>query len=221
MADDPRFDALAEAIVPGHRRPIDLLPGARSVASFFVPFAEGVVRANRRGESEVAREWAVAYTETNRLIEDITAELVAGLAECGVRAAAEPPTGRFDRQRLVSSWSHKSVGVMAGLGSFGLNRMVITDAGCAGRFGSVVLDCDAGAPGEEVSERCLYLASGECLECVRRCPVGALREDGGFDRALCWARCKQEAVPSMSSGRAEVCGKCAVGPCAIRDPSTA
>ena len=65
---DPRFAQLREIVEPTHWLPSDLLPGARSVVAFFLPFAEEIVQANRAHPHDVAREWAVAYVETNALI---------------------------------------------------------------------------------------------------------------------------------------------------------
>ena len=184
-AADDRFETLANDVVPGHKLPEELLSGAKSVVSFFLPFAREVVEANRRTETEVAREWAVAYTETNALIERVAKEVIDALAREGVRAVSEPPTGRFDSERITSDWSHKSVGLIAGLGSFGIHRMLITAAGCAGRFGSVVVDCELPALPVLSAGEFLHLTSGTCLVCVGNCPVGALGEDGSLDRRFC------------------------------------
>lgn len=226
-ADDPRFSELQRVVHPTHMLPSDLLPGARSVVSFFLPFAPWVVEANARHREQVAHEWVVAYVETNALIGRINSYLIESLTEArpqsrigGIRAAAEPATHNFDPQTLVSRWSHKSVAVIAGLGSFGLHQLVITDAGCAGRFGSLVLDAEL--PVESVKaansgsqERCLYYADGSCLECVMRCPANALSEDEPLDKQRCWYRCQAVAEAFRDIGLAEVCGKCAVGPCSV------
>jgi epoxyqueuosine reductase len=215
-ADDRRFAQLKDVVGPRHMLPGDLVPAARSVASFFLPFDEEVVEANAGVEEEVAPEWVVAYLETNALIERTTDRLVELLARHGVRAAAEPPSGRYDRRTFTSTWSHKSVAVIAGLGSFGVHRMAITDSGCAGRFGSLVLDCELPWGRRGKTERCLHIASGGCLECVKRCPVGALSDEGAIDKHLCWARCRRVADAFESVGAASVCGKCALGPCALQ-----
>jgi epoxyqueuosine reductase QueG len=214
-ADDPRFSDLRRDVEPSHMLPRDLLPGARSVVSFFLPFASQVVEANARDREKVAREWAVAYVETNALIGRITSRLDELLAERDVRAAAEPATHNFDPVSLVSRWSHKSVAVLAGLGSFGLHHLVITDAGCAGRFGSLVIDADLPPSAAEHKQRCLYFVDGSCLECVMRCPVGALDENGEIDKQLCWNRCLEAEKEFRNLGLAQVCGKCSYGPCAL------
>jgi epoxyqueuosine reductase QueG len=215
-ADDPRFAELKRVVHPSHMLPGDLLPGARSVVSFFLPFDERVVEANARERERVAREWAVAYVETNALIGRINAALIEQLAERGIRAAAEPATHNFDPLTLVSRWAHKSVAVIAGLGSFGLHHLVITDAGCAGRFGSLALDAEIAPSNLPPQERCLYFHDGSCLECVLRCPAGALDERGEIDKHRCRAHCHAVSEGFKDLGDAHVCGKCSFGPCALK-----
>ena len=216
-AADPRFLQLRKVAEPTHLLPADLLPTARSVVSFFLPFAEEIVEANRAHPYEVAREWALAYVETNALINRIARRLIAALAERGVRTAAEPATHNWDPVTLISRWSHKSVAAIAGLGSFGLHHMLITDLGCAGRFGSLVVDAvlePTAGPEEPLPVRCPYFHDRSCRVCVERCPVGALTE-GGLDKHRCHERLLQVAEQFRELGFADVCGKCATGPCAF------
>jgi epoxyqueuosine reductase len=215
-ADDPRFLELRRVAEPSHMLPHDLLPGARSIVTFFLPFAPWVVEANAAHRTDVAPEWAVAYVETNALIGRITSHLIQLLAGHGIRAAAEPATHNFDPVSLVSRWSHKSVAVIAGLGSFGLHQMVITDAGCAGRFGSLVLDAELPVRHTEPQERCLYFLDGSCLECVARCPVGAIEEGTPLDKQRCYRRLQAIARQYQKVGVADVCGKCTIGPCSYQ-----
>jgi epoxyqueuosine reductase QueG len=214
-ANAPGFSNLRQTVSPAHLMPDDLLPGARSVVSFFLPFAPEIAIANEKDRHQVAEEWAVAYDETNQLIGWITRKLIAQLNEHGVRAAAEPATGNFDHESLVSWWSHKSIAVLAGIGSFGLHHLVITDAGCAGRFGSVVLDTDLPINKPKLKERCEFYVDETCMECVFNCPVNALDEDGSIDKQACWARCQENDAQFPQFEAAQVCGKCSVGPCAL------
>ena len=217
-ASDARFADLKKRIGPHHALPEDLLPGARSVVSFFLPFSESVVDANRRRRGRVAREWAVAYVETNELLGKVCERLTEVLREHGFEAASAPATGNFDRETLESGWSHKSVAVIAGLGKFGLHQMVITRLGCAGRFGSLVTDAEFEPTPRSVHELCIHFAGGTCADCVARCPVGALNGAGSLNRQLCWRRCSAVAERFENVGLAEVCGKCAVGRCALEAP---
>jgi epoxyqueuosine reductase len=214
-ASDPRFQALRRVAEPTHMLPQELLPGARSVVSFFLPFAPWVVEANIRHSERVAEEWARAYVETNALIGRITAHLIEALAGRGVRAAAEPATHNFDPVSLISRWSHKSMAVITELGSFGLHHMVITDSGCAGRFGSLVLDAELPIIAVEPKERCLYFHDGSCLECIFHCPVQALGESEPLDKRRCYRRLRNVAQGFEHLGLVDVCGKCAIGPCSF------
>jgi len=219
-AADPRFLDLRRIVEPTHMLPHDLLPGTRSVVAFFLPFAWWVVEANARHPEQVAREWATAYLETNGLIARVNARLIKTLAELGVSAAAQPATHNFDPVSLVCRWAHKSVAVIAGLGSFGLHQMVITDAGCAGRFGSLVLDADLPIQAVEPRQRCLYFHDGSCLECVQRCPVGALDAGRPLDKRLCRHHQRTVAQKYGVVGPTDVCGKCAIGPCSLESAVT-
>ena len=220
-AHDPRFAHIRQVADPRHRMPHDLLPGARSVIAFFVPFHPAVVWANAVHPEIVAKEWAHAYVETNALIGEVTRRLIIFLEEQGERAAAEPPTGNFDERSLTSCWSHKSAAVISGLGSFGLHQMVITDAGCAGRLGSLVTGARLPTSSPELRERCLYFHDGSCRQCARLCPLDALSPEDPFNRRVCWERCSDVALRFTHLGKAKICGKCVVGPCAFESPVTA
>jgi ferredoxin len=218
-ARDPRFADLNLHIGPCQMMPTDLLAEARTVISCFLPFGEEVVEANRRRSSRVAEEWAVAYLDTNALLVRVCEAVSQVLEGLGFRAAAEPPTGKFDRKTLKSCWSHKSVAVIAGLGTFGLHRMVITEAGCAGRFGSLVTDAEIAPGPRSVRQYCAHFRGETCRDCVSRCPIGALDGEGKINTRICWDRCSAVADRIGGERRAEVCGKCAVGRCALESPS--
>lgn len=215
-AADPRFAELKRVVWPGHKLPADILPGARSVVAFFLPFHAEVVRANAAQRSAVAREWALAYVETNELIDAIARRLAEDLGRRGIAARAERATHNWDPAAFVSWWSHKSVAVIAGLGSLGWHHMLITQSGCAGRCGSLVVDAvlaPTAALGSPTVQYCLHFAGGECLDCAGRCPVGALSRDG-LDKELCHRRCLKVAGAFGDLGLVEVCGKCATARCA-------
>jgi len=209
-ADDARFDELP-SFIPEHMHPRDLLPDARSVCVFFLPFDESIVAANADGDlaSEV---WARAYYETNELLAKICQTLTDALGEREIRAAWEPPTHNFDPIRLESTWSHKSVAAIAGLGQFGHHHMLITQAGCAGRLGSIVLDVDTPPTPSGDGSYCSF--DRGCRACIRRCPTGALTELG-LDRARCYERCLENDA-RFPQWVATVCGKCITAPCALQ-----
>ena len=210
------FDYLKSIVGEHHLMPDDLLPGAQSIVSFFLPFSEEVVRANFRSPY-VAREWAVAYAETNKLISYICDILSRALNHFGIEVASEPPTHSFDKEKLVARWSHRSIAVLAGLGSFGLNKLVITDSGCAGRFGSLLLNARLTPTPRKPKERCLYFYDGSCIKCVKQCPVDALKINGEFERTVCHKYIMEVDAFFADLPLTDVCGKCSVGlPCSLR-----
>jgi epoxyqueuosine reductase QueG len=215
-ADDPEFANLEELTGGSHLMPEDLLPGARSVVSYFLPFEPQIVYANQQDKEKPACQWAIAYKETNALIGTIAARLIEVLGEHGVKAAAEAATGKFSVDKLRDHWSHKSIAVMSGIGSFGLHQMVITDAGCCGRFGSLVLDAELPVNKPAHKERCEFFDLGTCMDCVLVCPVQALDEEQPFDRWACQQQLARNSQDFLDLGKVTVCGKCAVmGPCAV------
>lgn len=209
---DPLFDQMKEIIGPHHMHPTELLPDAQTVISFFLPFAKTIITANRESPL-IAREWAVAYVETNTLIATISAELKRELTALGINVVTQPATHNFNEQDLTARWSNKSVGFVAGLGTFGLNHLLITSVGCGGRFGSTVISAKIAPTPRPTQENCLYLRDSKCQFCVTNCPTGALTLQG-LDKQRCYAQLLEVDLQFPDLGLCDVCGKCALGPCA-------
>jgi epoxyqueuosine reductase QueG len=198
------------------------LPAAKSVVVFFIPFHKALAKENHKGDIP-CRNWGLAYQSTNQLIGRLCGHLKRFLEENGHPTEMTPATHNFDEKRLVSRWSHKHLGYIAGLGRFGVNAQFITPAGCTGRMGSLVTAADLGDhPLVTEAELCLHKRGEKCLVCVRRCPVEAVSV-AGIDRQRCWARLNQnlhetEALAGLDS-HTHVCGKCQVlVPCSLGVP---
>jgi epoxyqueuosine reductase QueG len=216
-ADDPLFPVLQRVVSPEHLLPRELLTTAKTVIAFFLPFWKRVATSNIEGVL-VSRQWAVAYVETNRLITAISEHMKGSLQTNGFRVETTPATHNFDPKELISNWSHRHIGYIAGLGSFGVNNMLITEHGCCGRFGSFVTDLRVDADQRSGGEACLYRHDGSCLKCSERCVNTALFEDR-FDRFRCYDMCLRNGEQFKELGTVEVCGKCLVGlPCSFADP---
>jgi epoxyqueuosine reductase QueG len=220
---DERFKILPRIAADDHALPRDLLPQARSVVIFFIPFQKTLAKENHKGEIP-CRNWGLAYQSTNRLIGRLSQHLKTDLEAHGDATELTPATHNFDPHRLMSRWSHKHLGYIAGLGRFGVNAQFITPKGCAGRLGSLVTAADLGDhPLVTEEELCLHKRGHPCLACVKRCPVGAVSE-AGIDRRRCWTRLNQnlnesEALAGLDS-HTHVCGKCQVlVPCSLRIPA--
>lgn len=59
-AADERFTGLRESVSATHALPCDLLPDARTVVVYFIPFADSIVRSNIPGAA-CSYEWAAPY----------------------------------------------------------------------------------------------------------------------------------------------------------------
>lgn len=233
-AHHPLLKAIQERI-PGHALPEDVLPGARIVVVVFVPFAKELAETNAAAGS-ASPEWAKAYEDTNAMFNALNAHLLQRFEAQGFRAAVAQAASTFDREKLISHWSHRHFAYLAGLGTFGINNMLITKAGGCGRYTTVVTDLDI-APGAPLeTEYCLYKKNGKCGACLRRCPAAALTAADGaghYDRQKCFVILKKNAERYQAFGNSytnedgsgansigsEVCGKCTVHvPCALRAP---
>ena len=208
-ASDEKFGQLKKLIGPWHLTPKEILPGAESVVSYFVPFTREVTLAPKSSEHGSSL-WAEAYQEINNHFITINSAVSGILREKGYLAESIRPTHTYDPADLKCFWSHRSVAVIAGLGAFGANRLVITDKGSGGRFCSVITSAPLRSLAAAAEERCLYHKTGACRLCFDACPVKALSPDF-FDKFLCQDKLnanenlilKQTALHS-----ADTCGRC-------------
>jgi epoxyqueuosine reductase QueG len=212
---DPLWDVLKQPDVvgPQHGSPREWLPEARSVVSFFLPYSHQVRRANRT-PGWPATEWLYGRYEGGALVEALDNHLARMLREAGWRALAPATDPRLAVAHFRSNWSERHAAFVAGLGTFSLNRSLITRAGAAGRIGSVVTDAPFPAtrrPYTGATEHC-----HACGACIQRCPCGAI-DASGKDNVACKAfldRTLGQYGPRYG------CGKCQTGvPCEHEVPA--
>ncbi|MFZ5946310.1 MAG: epoxyqueuosine reductase [Bacillota bacterium] len=215
-AQDQLFDQLKELVSSTHALPGELVSGAKTVITYFIPFEKQVTLSN--GGSQVSREWALAYVETNMLIIKLNEYMHAFLNSQGFNSAILPPTHNFNTENLLSDWSHKHVAYISGLGKFGLHQMLITEKGTCGRLGSIVTDLQIEPTSRDDKEYCLYKYNNTCKRCVEKCITGALQELS-FDRHKCYDYLLEVADQYVQIGLADVCGKCVHNvPCSFIRP---
>lgn len=221
QADNPRFATLKEIVTPTHATPEELVPGAKSVVVYFVPFAENVVTSNIPGE-ESSQEWMDAYADTNDMLSDLSQHLHDLLVDAGYDASNLPPTYNYDAENLCSDWSHRSAAYIAGVGTFGVHHMLITQAGCCGRIGSVVTTLELEPTPMLEEELCSFKRNGSCGVCTKRCPANALSVANGiesYDKYACNSQIYEKVYPRRQVPGGDSCGKCMVGvPCAMKAP---
>lgn len=203
-ARDPLFDKLQETEVVGehHLLPRDWLPEAKTVISYFLPYSFEIREANRT-KGLPATKWLYGRIEGELFNNALRTYLAAELEKDGAKAVAPILDSRFKVLARRSNWSERHVAFIAGLGTFGLSKSLITRKGSAGRYGSVVTDREmaiAARPYTEVYEYCNY-----CHACIDRCPAEAIKEEGK-DTNLCGEYIDNEIMPRYAPRYG--CGKC-------------
>lgn len=213
-ASDPYILNLPILIVKEHKLPQDFMESPQVVISYFLPFQPELAKTNVGIEDHSASPaWAEAYGITNTMIERLNRELADEILSMGYRAAVPEKVGKLPGL-LVSNWSQRHLAYAAGLGTFGINNMLITERGCCGRYGSIVADIPVEKTGAIKQENCLFKRNGSCKKCIKNCFAGALSEEG-FDRKKCSTAC----LKNREKYGVNVCGKCDVDiPCAFISP---
>lgn len=211
--NDPYIRALPQIVAEGHQMPEDLMGNPNVIISYFIPFTRELARENVGIENNAASEsWASAYKITNDMMAKLNVYLVEELKKLGYQAAASNAV--MDYEILKSNWSHRHIAYAAGLGTFGINNMLITKDGCCGRYNSIVANIPVEPDHHLEAENCLYKSKGICKKCVENCFSGALTIEG-FDRKKCYETCEK----NVELYGVDVCGKCVTNiPCAFIAP---
>lgn len=212
-ARSPRFAELRTLVHPDHYLPEDILPGATTVVSYYLPFTKDVARGNISGDL-ASPEFAYTVALTNSIAMELADEVATDIRAYDYEAEI-PEWGRIDGD-IVSRWSQRHVAYLCGMGTWGINNMIITDEGCCGRFFSIVTNLDVEPDPIPEEERCSYRRDGSCGVCMQKCRAHAITP-GGFDR---WACDRHGDEARRRYGGLNVCSKCIVGmPCSFRNPS--
>ena len=224
-ADDPVIKSLknnSEANLD-IMQPGEWLAGARSVVSFFMPFARWLVEENVGG-GWPSEGWLHGRIEGQKASEGAVSALMEALREEGHEAIAPSIDPRLKvfmkyagcpESLFTTNWSERHVAFAAGLGTFGLSRGLITEKGMAGRFISIVTTLELEAtprPYTGLLEYCV-----KCGACARNCPPQAIPDGQLKDHSLCdayLAGIREKEEPYYG------CGKCQCGvPCSFGRPA--
>lgn len=220
-ASDAMFEELKTPLIVGPQfiEPKGWLDSAVSVVSFFLPFTNEV-RLSNRTPGMVSQEWASARIDGEAFLEALKLFVADYLRGEGCEAVVPSLDPRFSLTVpagggcRVSNWSERHVAHIAGLGTFGLHKGLITTKGTAGRFGSVVTSMSL-EPTKRVYggtfDYCPYVADGKCGACISRCPAHAIAPSGK-DKTICARYIDTEIKPKFTPRYG--CAKCNVAvPC--------
>lgn len=245
--NDPIFYKLKEVIGEFHLTPKEAMtkiaenkgisvPSEEElgVISYILPISSATREENAKMKSMPGERWAHTRLFGEQFNKKLQRHLVAFLEEEGYFAVAPQQEGelfetkRDDNVGYASTWSQRHVAFAADLGTFGLSDGLITKAGKAHRCGSVVVNQSLDSPQRrEINETnihwdCLYYQNEGCIECVLRCPVGAISEEFGHDKDLCFEHAiKKSAEFVKENYKIDIygCGLCQTDvPCEEESP---
>jgi epoxyqueuosine reductase QueG len=189
-SDDPLFAEMKKEQIIGNlfRLPEEWLAGAATVISYFIPFSEELRRSNYP-EGTISVEWQHGRFKGEDFNKKLRRLLVQELEASGGRALAPALENDMviDHKMFRSNWSERHVAYAAGLGTFGLNRGLITEKGMAGRLGSIITDLEFSPTLHKYNgpfDYCRGKRTGSCGVCIDRCPPGAITE-AGMEKAIC------------------------------------
>jgi epoxyqueuosine reductase QueG len=183
-AHDPIFQDFKDKniIGPIFKAPTEWLPEAKTVISFFLPFTKKV-RTSNYDQGIASDEWMHGRFVGEAFVQYLGRQIVQLLKDSDFKALAPntDPSFQSDFTTYTSNWSERHIAYAAGLGTFSLNRGLITEKGMAGRFGSVITDSyiiPSPRPYSDPFENCLFTREGKCGECIKRCPSHSITKEG-------------------------------------------
>jgi epoxyqueuosine reductase QueG len=242
--DDEIFTEYKSIIAPEHMTPRealakaydknpDELPRKLSVISWVLPITGKTRESNRSEKQMPSRPWSHTRWFGEIFNDAMREHVVDYLIQRGHMATAPMKTPHFKMIRtdkgLSSNWSERHMAYAAGLGTFSLSDGFITERGIAHRCASVVTDMELSASPRTAKgpyANCLFHADGSCGNCITRCPVGAITEQG-HDKAKCGQYLRDIGYePQKLAGGYDLetsvagCGLCQTGvPCEAENPT--
>ena len=120
----PLFDKLKELVDPNHYHPLDYLPQATAVLSYFLPFKREVMESNIEG-TLISDLWALAYEHSNKMASYINENLCRFINDLGYDACPPSDIGMINDGFPRSKWSQRHVAYVCGHGTFGLNNICL------------------------------------------------------------------------------------------------
>ena len=196
---DPFFVQLKEVIGKFHLTPHEAVEAiakdrdvpvpseeGMGVISYILPISRETIRENAGMEDRPSERWSHTRLFGEEFNRKLQAHIVSSLEENGYLAVA-PELESSVFQTLIdeevgwtSNWSQRHVAYAAGLGTFGLSDGLITKAG------SVIVNRALDSPRRtgDINRDCLFFRDGSCRVCAKRCPAGAITEEG-HDKNVC------------------------------------
>lgn len=200
-----------------------------SVISWILPQTDQTILDQRKEKTLPADRWTASRYYGEKFNDLLRQHLVTQLKNIGIKSVAPCLLSGWDyrvseKEGIASNWSERHVAFAAGLGTFGLSDGFITEVGMAVRIGSVIVDAVIESDSQNFTSHmsnCLFISSGKCGACIKRCPANAITIEG-HDKELCKKYLREvTAVYAQEKIGLSVtpCGLCQVKvPCEQRNP---
>ena len=158
-------------LAPEGRRPRDYLKEAKTVIVMGLRWLDPIVDGIPETRGIYSRMmWAI-----NWQLDHNSYKLAQFLTKRGHITLPMPMGVPYSMERLVGMLSHKHAAVLAGLGEFGLNNLVLTpEYGPRQRFTSVLTGAKLDSSGRNDLSLCENTLQRCQRACVQVCPAGAL-----------------------------------------------
>ncbi len=142
------------------------------------------------------------YRRINSLLDQVALEVTSFIQKRGWQGLPIPASQVIDWKKQAAHLSHKVVAREAGLGWRGRNNLLINpDFGARVRYATVLTDFPLKAD-RPVRGNC-----GECKECLKVCPAGAIKDEAGsFNLNACLEQLK--AFSKKENLGVYICGLC-------------
>jgi epoxyqueuosine reductase QueG len=142
------------------------------------------------------------YKTANMFLDQLAFGLTNCIQKKGFLALAIPASQIIDWSKQTAHLSHKHVGVLAGLGWIGRNNLLVSPKlGAQFRLVTILTNMKI------KSDKPLKLDCGDCYDCIKACPVGAIqKERGDFKYSLCFEKLKEFQKQNIVSQY--ICGIC-------------
>lgn len=187
--------------IPEEFWPQSIYPEAKTVIVIGLPVQLPIV------ETAPSIYYHQLYNTVNAALDDKAYEISNFLNDKGYPSIFLPRDGYGDMDVLIKNpfafFSHRHAAYLAGLGSFGLQNLILTpEYGPRVRFTSIFTSAELeGDPikGDDLCTR--------CMACFNHCPVNAVKSEGEFpppvDKVTCARRSKK-----LSGEYRSPCGIC-------------
>ena len=235
---DPLFTEYKSIIGDFHLTPVEFLeaeygescPRNGTVICWILPVSMGIRRSNRKGKKLPSPGWSHMRCFGEVFNDALRKYVVALLNSRGYRTLSPVLTTQWKRivspeAGHASTWSERHAAYAAGLGTFSLSDGLITRKGIAHRIGSVITELvlePTARPYQGVYDYCLKYNANTCSACIKRCPAGAITEEG-HNKEICSQYMRQVISPKVNEEYGVTisgCGLCQTKvPCESKIPT--